>query len=146
MTSFEFNKIKESINSNLSYLDRREEIFSNFINNGFPNKRNESWRYFDLASKSKSYVKKNISNSQIIVENLHENNIFYDCLENNLSKEDYFKPCSYFKNERGTTMWQANFHAMISTSRKQWIELLQRVWCKDCKKKLSLKLGRPRPQ
>ena len=46
MTSFEFNKIKESINSNLSYLDRREEIFSNFINNGFPNKRNESWRYF----------------------------------------------------------------------------------------------------
>ena len=58
MTSFEFNKIKESINSNLRYLDRREEIFSNFINNGFPNKRNESWRYFDLASKSKSYVKK----------------------------------------------------------------------------------------
>ena len=99
MTSFEFNKIKESINSNLSYLDRREEIFSNFINNGFPNKRNESWRYFDLASKSKSYVKKNISNSQIIVENLHENNNFYDCLENNLSSEDYFKPCSYFKNE-----------------------------------------------
>ena len=39
MTSFEFNKIKESINSNLSYLDRREEIFSNFINNGFPNKK-----------------------------------------------------------------------------------------------------------
>ena len=99
MTSFEFNKIKESMSSNLSYLDRREEIFSNFINSGFPNKRNESWKYFDLASKSKSYVEKDISNSQIIVENLHENNNFYDCLENNLSSEDYFKPCSYFKNE-----------------------------------------------
>ena len=99
MTSFEFNKIKNSMNSNLSYLDRREEIFSNFINNGFPNKRNESWKYFDLASKSKSYVKKDISNSQIIVENLHKNNKFYDCLDNNLSSEDYFKPSSYFKNE-----------------------------------------------
>jgi len=37
----------------------------------FLTKEMESWRYFDLASKSKSYVKKNISNSQIIVENLH---------------------------------------------------------------------------
>ena len=48
MTSFEFNKIKESINSNLSYLDRREEIFSNFIKNGFPNKRIEDWKFSDL--------------------------------------------------------------------------------------------------
>ena len=45
MTSFEFNKIKESI-KNLRYLDRKKKYFQNFINNGFPNKRNESWKYF----------------------------------------------------------------------------------------------------
>ena len=31
MTSFEFNKIKESINSNLSYLDRRGKYFQTLL-------------------------------------------------------------------------------------------------------------------
>ena len=51
---------------------------NNFIDQGLPNKRNESWKYFDLVSKSKEYIKNDISNSEIIVEDLEEKNIFYD--------------------------------------------------------------------
>ena len=99
MALLEFNKIKETINNNVGYIDRRERMLSNFINQGFPNKRNESWKYFDLASKSKIYNKSDISQSDIIVENLKDNNKFYDYLDNNLSSDDYFKPCSFLKNE-----------------------------------------------
>ena len=99
MSSVEFHKFRENIKNINDYTDQKEKIFDNFIDQGLPNKRNESWKYFDLASKSKKYIKNDISNSEIIVEDLEEKNIFYDYADNNLSIEDYFKPCNFFKSE-----------------------------------------------
>ena len=99
MSSVEFHKFRENIKNINDYTDQKEKIFDNFIDQGLPNKRNESWKYFDLVSKSKKYIKNDISNSEIIVEDLEEKNIFYDYADNNLSIEDYFKPCNYFKSE-----------------------------------------------
>ena len=99
MSSVEFHKFRENIKNINDYTDQKEKIFDNFIDHGLPNKRNESWKYFDLVSKSKKYIKNDISNSEIIVEDLEEKNIFYDYADNNLSIEDYFKPCNYFKSE-----------------------------------------------
>ena len=99
MSSVEFHKFRENIKNINDYTDQKEKIFDNFIDQGLPNKRNESWKYFDLVSKSKKYIKNDISNSEIIVEDLEEKNIFYDYADNNLSIEDYFKPCNFFKSE-----------------------------------------------
>ena len=99
MSSVEFHKFRENIKNINDYTDQKEKIFDNFIDQGLPNKRNESWKYFDLTSKSKQYVKNDISNSEIIFENLEEKNVFYDYADNNLSIEDYFKPCNFFKSE-----------------------------------------------
>ena len=76
MSSVEFHKFRENIKNINDYTDQKEKIFDNFIDQGLPNKRNESWKYFDLVSKSKKYIKNDISNSEIIVEDLEEKNIF----------------------------------------------------------------------
>jgi hypothetical protein len=82
MSSVEFHKFRENIKNINDYTDQKEKIFDNFIDQGLPNKRNESWKYFDLFSKSKKYIKNDISNSEIIVEDLEEKNIFYDYADN----------------------------------------------------------------
>ena len=75
MSSVEFHKFRENIKNINDYTDQKEKIFDNFIDQGLPNKRNESWKYFDLVSKSKKYIKNDISNSEIIVEDLEEKNL-----------------------------------------------------------------------
>ena len=57
MSSVEFHKFRENIKNINDYTDQKEKIFDNFIDQGLPNKRNESWKYFDLVSKSKKYIK-----------------------------------------------------------------------------------------
>ena len=76
MPSVEFHKFRENIKNIDDFTDQKEKIFDNFMDQGLPNKRNESWKYFDLVSKSKKYIKNDISNSEIIVENLEEKNVF----------------------------------------------------------------------
>ena len=61
MSSVEFHKFRENIKNINDYTDQKEKIFDNFIDQGLPNKRNESWKYFDLVSKSKKYIKNDIS-------------------------------------------------------------------------------------
>ena len=57
----EINSFKKSIYDSNTFCVYKEKIFDSFINTGFPNKKIEGWKYFDLRFKSKSFLEKEIS-------------------------------------------------------------------------------------
>ena len=56
----EINSFKKSIYDSNTFCVQKEKIFNSFINTGFPNKKYEDWKYFDLRFKSKSFLEKEI--------------------------------------------------------------------------------------
>lgn len=95
----EINSFKKSIYDSNTFCVQKEKIFNSFINTGFPNKKYEGWKYFDLRFKSKSFLEKEISDCFINIEDLSVQNTAHDSYDCNLLFDDYFKPYEFIENE-----------------------------------------------
>ena len=95
----EINSFRKGIYNSNTFCVHKEKIFDSFIDTGFPNKKFEGWKYFDLSFKSKSFLEKEISDCFINIENLSAQNTAYNSYDCNLSFDDYFKPYEFIENE-----------------------------------------------
>jgi len=79
----DFEKLLENSNFSKKNIEIKRKSFINFIEKGFPNKREENWKFSDLNQ----IISKNIKNlsfyNDLSKPNKIDQSIFFDCLEHN---------------------------------------------------------------
>ena len=79
----DFDKIIKSLNISKKDIDLKRNYLEKFIENGFPNKKQENWKFLDLSQ----IIKKNIGNlsfyNDYSIPNKIDPSIFIDGLEHN---------------------------------------------------------------
>lgn len=79
----DFEKLLKSLNFSKENIEFKRKNFNNFVEKGFPNKREENWKFSDLNQ----IISKNIKNlsfyNDLSKPNKINKSIFVDSLEHN---------------------------------------------------------------
>ena len=90
----DFNKVIESLKLSEKSINSRKENFNQFVENGFPNKRVEDWKFSDLNQIISSNIENLRFHTDLELGEIDET-IFIDKFAHNL---EFMTLLDYFKN------------------------------------------------
>ncbi|MEC7380977.1 MAG: SufD family Fe-S cluster assembly protein [Pseudomonadota bacterium] len=100
MNNLSYNNLEKNMKKNDFLNSQRLDKYKKFLDLGLPNKRTETWKYFDLKSNARNLLAKEVRDSDILIEDLDINkNKYYDLESENTSPEIFFKLNKFIKNE-----------------------------------------------